>query len=133
AARCDASLARVSHSSIRPVAMRIQNCRKRTVPFAEWPIQISCEIEAGVGSEINLLDAVAIAFDFPKNMGTQRRFLRQRPQSATDKDLFANFFGARLPCRPRLDFRKRARCVQILEGRGALIGSRQRLPRESAR
>ena len=129
----DAAFRRVCHPPVGPVSVRVQDRRERPVALPQRPIQIARQIKSGIRLEIDLLDAVTVALDLAKNVRVQRRLLRQRPQPATDEGVFAYLFGPRLPFGSRLDFRKRARRVQILHRAGALIGSGQRLRRENAR
>src|SRR5439155_418036 len=123
APRGDASLSRVGHPPVGPMPVWIQDRRERPVALPRRPIQVAREKKTGISLEMNLLDTVAVALDLAKNARPQRRLLRQRPQPATDENLFANFFGPRFPFGLRLDFWKGARGVEVFGGHEPLIGS----------
>ena len=93
----DAAFGRVCHPPVGPVPVRVQDRRERPVALPQRPIQIARQIKSGIRLEIDLLDAVTVALDLAEDVSVQRRFLRQRPQPATDEDIFADLFGPRFP------------------------------------
>ncbi len=97
AAGGDAAGVGIGEAAVVPMTVGIQDSGERAGAVAEGAVEVSGEIKAGIGLEINFLDGVAVADDFIGDDGVERSFFGQGPEAAADEDLLADEAGALLP------------------------------------
>jgi hypothetical protein len=58
----------IRHATFIPMAMRVENRRKRAHSFAGWPIQVAGKVKTGKCFKVDLLDRVAVTLNSPEDM-----------------------------------------------------------------
>ncbi|OQB94085.1 MAG: hypothetical protein BWX84_00326 [Verrucomicrobia bacterium ADurb.Bin118] len=112
----------IGQAATGPMAVGIEDPRKRTRPPAPRPIQIAADIKSGRALKHDFFHGVTLAFETIEHPRPQRSFFGHRPQPATDQDLLPDFARPGLPFVQRSDGRKGAGGV---EGANLIGGARR--------